>query len=462
MSNSWFYGSAGNESGPVSFDELFELARTGVIQPSHSLRSGSNADWVPADSIAGLFAANASTAVATSDPQEITSLDDLDFQIVSDKSVKPKPTDNSNQIPLPANQPLQALWFYRSGSIELGPLEFDEIADLAKSGTVGREDYYREGTDGEWRLGEDVPQLLEHFEPIAEEPPVPDPAPIVASQRNSSTSVPKRKQRKRRPQKTEEPPTVKKVDQTDQEVKRPDPPPAAPKQDQWFCEIDDVEHGPLTLDELESMARHDRLSQSSRVKSGDDGDWKPAIAALPNCFRETQATKPQPAAVSRFVPPPKPKKSRTPRGPLVDLEKLKEHKYVLLGLLAAAILVPVAIFVLPSLFGSSADGYLKQLEEIYAEHKALRERKAPASEWTPLIERATPLASEIKSTFDKTSDGVEREVLFAGRDFLVNMLKDSQQKPSTNETQFKNHMRGARFLLDNPGKSIDDFNAQGQ
>ena len=465
MSNSWFYGSAGNENGPVSFDELFELARSGVLQPSNSLRNGQNSDWVPADSIVGLFPASEATAVATSDPEEITSLDDLDFQIVSDKAIKPKPTDNSNQIKLPATEPSNTEWFYRSGSIELGPLEFEEIAELAKSGTVGRDDYYREGTEGAWRLGEDVVQLLEYFEPIVEESPATEPTPIVASPRNSSTAPPRQKKRDQRPQKIKEPPPATEVDlkdEVDDDEKPPKPPAAAPKPDRWFCEIDGVEHGPLSFDELEMMAKHNRLSETSRVKLGDDGVWKSAIAALPNAFREIQATQSQPAAVSKFEPPPKPKKSRAPRGPLIDVEKLKEQKYVLLGLLAAAILVPVAIFVLPSLIGSSADEYCKQLEEIYAEHKALRERKAPASAWAPLIERATPLAEEIESKFEKTSDSVEREVLFAGRDFLLNMLKDSQQKPTRNETQFTNHVKGARFLLNNPGKTIDDFNAQGQ
>lgn len=61
----WYYSRDKQKLGPVSFDELRELARAGQIGPSDMVLEVGQAKWTPAGSVAGLFtpASSAETAI---------------------------------------------------------------------------------------------------------------------------------------------------------------------------------------------------------------------------------------------------------------------------------------------------------------------------------------------------------------------------------------------------------------
>lgn len=44
----------------------------------------------------------------------------------------------------------------------------------------------------------------------------------------------------------------------------------------WYCEIDGEEHGPLSADQLKTMAQIGQLTRDSLVRKGADGPWVPA------------------------------------------------------------------------------------------------------------------------------------------------------------------------------------------
>ena len=48
---------------------------------------------------------------------------------------------------------------------------------------------------------------------------------------------------------------------------------------EWYCQIDDKEYGPLTVDQLRSMARSGRLTSTGYVRRGEDGEWVVASRA---------------------------------------------------------------------------------------------------------------------------------------------------------------------------------------
>ena len=73
----------------------------------------------------------------------------------------------------------------------------------------------------------------------------------------------------------------------------------------------------------------------------------------------------------------------------------------------------------------------------------------------PLIARAEALRESILPNLEKTADSkdhrFEQELLYATRDYLIPMLKESRGKPTEKEKWFEAHMKLAKRMLDNPG-----------
>ena len=65
MSQEWYYSVDGGREGPVSAGELKKKADAGAIKATDLVWKDGMADWVPAKSIKGLFAAGAAGAAAT-------------------------------------------------------------------------------------------------------------------------------------------------------------------------------------------------------------------------------------------------------------------------------------------------------------------------------------------------------------------------------------------------------------
>ena len=67
----WFYAKGGQQQGPVTFDQLTQLARSGALDPEKDLVwTSSMKDWQPAGTVEGLFGQPAAVAqeTATEDP----------------------------------------------------------------------------------------------------------------------------------------------------------------------------------------------------------------------------------------------------------------------------------------------------------------------------------------------------------------------------------------------------------
>jgi hypothetical protein len=65
----WWYRRFGEEFGPVAFERLEELARTGNLDDTDQIRQGPHADWVTGNSIPGLFL-SASSGIETDSTSE--------------------------------------------------------------------------------------------------------------------------------------------------------------------------------------------------------------------------------------------------------------------------------------------------------------------------------------------------------------------------------------------------------
>ena len=61
--NEWYYSSGGKQNGPVSFEQLVEIARSAGLDPVKDLVWNSNMkDWLPSGQVPGIFGAPAPTA----------------------------------------------------------------------------------------------------------------------------------------------------------------------------------------------------------------------------------------------------------------------------------------------------------------------------------------------------------------------------------------------------------------
>jgi len=56
----WYYTQNGQQTGPISFYQLQQLANTGGLKSSDYVWTDGQGDWKPAGEIAGLFAGNTS------------------------------------------------------------------------------------------------------------------------------------------------------------------------------------------------------------------------------------------------------------------------------------------------------------------------------------------------------------------------------------------------------------------
>jgi len=126
MSDQWYYGSGGQQKGPVSFEQLKQFAGAGEVSGTDLVWTDGMADWIPADQVNDLM---------------------------------PKPVPGGN-----------AEWYYGSGGQQQGPIAFEQLQQLATSGELKpRDQVWKQGM-ADWVAASKV-------DGIAFAQPSPDPAP---------------------------------------------------------------------------------------------------------------------------------------------------------------------------------------------------------------------------------------------------------------------------------------------
>lgn len=460
MKDTWYCRCGDTERGPISFDEIFELAKQGTLKPSDSVRPDDNAEWAAASTIVGLFPEEA----AADGPQEIASLDDLNFDFVSDSQAAipvPDTQPSAGETPKEPRTATADEWYYQKDEAELGPFALVQLIQLAKAGAIGPDDWVRNGTDGAWLRSCKAPDLDGCFEDAPPAPPEPE-ATADDDASDPPVTTTKRKAKKKKARKPEPNPVDDdddELDLRDDEDEEPTPQlqSAASTSDRWFCRIDGVEHGPLTMSELMLMANHQRLSQTDTVREGDDGQW---VAASSVALLFAGATKEKAPAASKFAAPapaaaPRPK--RQSGEPLFD--RLAGNKIVV-GAIAVLLVAGLGV-VAYSMFVPGSDpaefhDIYQDLDEIWAEHKALRKRKADDAQWDDLISRAVEVQSEVIPRLEGSSAKGTQELLAAVNDHLLPMLKNCRKSACDAEKKFAASMQSAQQLLGAPPSEFDN------
>jgi len=128
------YQANGRDVGPVSFSELQELAATGVLLADSEVRSLSSFSWQRASHVEGL---------AFTSSQDASN--DQDLKFARDSDLMTKVVDQ---------------WYCQVGGLELGPLTFDELLDLAKTQQITADDDVRLGAGSKWRRAGSIGRLM--------------------------------------------------------------------------------------------------------------------------------------------------------------------------------------------------------------------------------------------------------------------------------------------------------------
>ncbi len=66
--NEWYFAKGGQQSGPVTFEQLVELAGKGELGPNDLLWNSTMKDWAPANQVPGIFDAPPNPSMPTADP----------------------------------------------------------------------------------------------------------------------------------------------------------------------------------------------------------------------------------------------------------------------------------------------------------------------------------------------------------------------------------------------------------
>lgn len=146
MALDWYYQLLGEETGPISFESLQDLARDGHLNADDEVRS-SESGWMKAAQVSDLFAPG-----TIHEPEEAT---DLDLDLLLSVSSSGPARRSSNRQALEKAKADAARnaeeWFYKLLGQEVGPVSHDDIVEQIQLGSLQGEDLVRTGHDGDWR-----------------------------------------------------------------------------------------------------------------------------------------------------------------------------------------------------------------------------------------------------------------------------------------------------------------------
>ncbi|MFG0334093.1 MAG: DUF4339 domain-containing protein [Maioricimonas sp. JB049] len=258
MATNWYYRIVGEEFGPVDFDALFELARDGGLSRDDDVRPENSAEWQPAASIMGLFpdedhpTGDIQTADTPADADDLSSL----LNSVADDWGAPGASaeDSRNR------------WFARVFNQELGPLDFEAVAQMADEGELAPSDLVRCGVNAEWIPAE---QIVGLFHDTEEEAATADTATPAADDDRDRI---------------------------------------------WYYRLGDQEHGPFGFGQVMELAAGGTIDPATQVRAGRVGAWMEA-GSIVGLFPEPQAETTDADAVTEEVRAPAEAASDSPPRP---------------------------------------------------------------------------------------------------------------------------------------------------
>lgn len=280
-------------------------------------------------------------------------------------------------------------WHFKSARGVQGPMSFAALQELVRNGDVERTDTVRSDSQSPWRFADSIPQLF----------PPRNVTHAASSSEVASTCA---------------------------------------RSDLWYYKLDDREHGPIPIEELQSLAAvSGETANEIVVRSGRDGAWTP-LGSLAAEHSKPEGDHPQFSTPSLDTPKPATSPSsrfRTrPKTAMAvgQLAWLRRN----LDLMAAAVLF-VAINALLLAMSQPRDSeerrYLEILRGLHQEIGQLQRRGASATEWQEFRLRSERKLQPVLADLERTASAanpIRQHLLWAGRDHLLEMLSQATPTPT--------------------------------
>lgn len=258
MSSRWHYRIHGRDVGPVDFATLQLMAREERLFVEDEIRDETSQDWVTAGLVPGLFPTSA-------DADDLsTMLSDSDMPAASEDRIDPEDA-----------------CFCRTRTEELGPMRYDRLIGLARTGRLGRRDQVRIGAQGQWVEARSVVGL---FDVPVKSASVPGGATSeAASILDSFEIVADPTPRQARAPRPAPEPLLQLVDEGFDGEDDVAPVGVADVDAQWHCRVLGQEIGPIGWTDLRELVESRQLGPNDRVRKGQSVAWVPA-ATIDNLF----------------------------------------------------------------------------------------------------------------------------------------------------------------------------------
>lgn len=154
MAQDWFYKLLGEETGPISFTALRELAQEGHLASDDDVRT-STSSWKRVDDVPSLFSTG-----EFEEPELATDMDlDLLLAPSSSQPTRVSAKRQAQQAALAAAAKPAAEWYYKLLGQEMGPVTTDEIIQQIKDGSLQGQDTIRFEREGSWQTLEKTSQF---------------------------------------------------------------------------------------------------------------------------------------------------------------------------------------------------------------------------------------------------------------------------------------------------------------
>lgn len=377
----WYCRLLGQELGPMTFDELQNMAQTGALHDDDDVRHGGSEPWDKAGRTRGLQFSPVATDAAASHDRSATL---VPFGEAAHKRE----------------------WYYEILGERMGPISFKVLAQAVAHGTLNLEDKARRGKVGAWSLVLDVPGLISTEDKAAHiaakleasRPQRPAPVPVAVSAPAVSTSP-------------------SPVNSVSGDGARSTAPPAEERTPVRPAVAPPSHLGPTTYD-----------SPSRGAGYGGAGGAAGGYGSMASSSR-TPAPPPRPA----FTPP------KRSSGPAVDFGALVGN---LKDMLDAKAITAIAVLLLVggyfgmsylgiSLFGPPGQAEYAQVKVLWEEVQSLHKSGDKPADWTQFQAQHEAELKDLVLNIEKLGPGSDKpllqSMLFCARDHMPAMFLPNQR-----------------------------------
>jgi len=409
----WYCRVAGQELGPVAFDDLVRFAENGELTADEEVKYGATGKWRKVGAIGRLV-----SVLPFRETTELRPSASPTAAATPDAPAASGGAAAAGRIHSAAEQPT---WYAWIRGVEFGPASLVQLSQWLTTGQLGPADFVKQGPTGAWLPSLSVTELLAQMTMPAAPPSSPGAPRDVAKATASSAS----------------PPTAPVAAATSRPV-------VAPASDQ--NKPAPSSEGPAGMEPPHPAPPAERKSFAAppedvpAVRSTSSPGPATSHRPPPSAWSPPAKPAPRPATKS-------PARSTSNRGEM--LAPLLQPKA--LGAIAA-IAVAVLIFFGGSLLFQGTGGDIKKLEalqQILVEYRQVRDKQG-SSEWTAFAKKAKETVEPIVKELEKTASRhapQKQYLLWAARDRLPTMLSGESKVSEAAANEFEGNLYDAAKFL---------------